>query len=134
MDFLVIDIGSPNLIDRYVPDTADVALNSAQIEAFGWAISVRNDVANINLTVTTDLGSADISVGGYAHAPDDSNLGAFANYPLAYGAGDERNGDVWINNSNPTVINPTSGSVGWYTFVHELGHALGLQHPNELRA
>jgi len=57
---------------------------------------------------------------GYAWLPDPS--------------GDEIGGDVWINQSSPTALTPSSGNDGWALLVHEIGHALGLKHPGNYNA
>lgn len=39
-------------------------------------------------------------------------------------------GDIWINrSSNSAVTEWTAGSYSFFTMLHEIGHALGLEHP-----
>lgn len=38
------------------------------------------------------------------------------------------NGSAWFNANQATLFNPTIGKYGFETFIHELGHALGLDH------
>ncbi len=59
---------------------------------------------------------------------------AYAYYP---GVGD--GGDAWFRNSAPVnspqspprYDNPVAGNYGYLTFLHELGHAMGLKHGHE---
>ena len=41
--------------------------------------------------------------------------------------GDARAGDVWLDQETAAVMTP--GQEGYYVLLHELAHALGLQHP-----
>jgi hypothetical protein len=41
--------------------------------------------------------------------------------------GQAKAGDVWIDVESAALMNP--GQEGYYALLHELGHALGLQHP-----
>ena len=41
--------------------------------------------------------------------------------------GDARAGDVWLDQETVAVVKP--GQEGYYVLLHELAHALGLQHP-----
>ena len=41
--------------------------------------------------------------------------------------GDARAGDVWLDHETAAVMRP--GQEGYYVLLHELAHALGLQHP-----
>jgi serralysin len=41
-----------------------------------------------------------------------------------------KNGDIWIDDSHKTA-DPSPGGFLYSTFLHEIGHALGLKHPFE---
>jgi Ca2+-binding RTX toxin-like protein len=80
-----------------------------------WAFQVRNGITQLGQVT---FGSLDFN---------DPGLFGFAYYP---GTGSTA-GDVWLNEGNSLVASPTFYDEGWDTFIHELGHALGLDHPFE---
>lgn len=41
----------------------------------------------------------------------------------------QRQGDVWIRSNDPKHVNPVPGSLGFVNIMHEISHALGLEHP-----
>jgi serralysin len=52
---------------------------------------------------------------------------AWAYFPTTDAVG----GDVWINNSSQTYASPAKGNYAYLTVIHEIGHALGLEHAHE---
>ena len=76
----------------------------------GLAFSeVTGDAGQIRLGVNQQANTR-----GYSFIPDEFK-------------GDARAGDVWIDQETAAVMKP--GQEGYYVLLHELGHALGLQHP-----
>ena len=76
----------------------------------GLAFSeVAGDAGQIRLGVNQQANTR-----GYSFIPDEFK-------------GDARAGDVWIDQETAAVMVP--GQEGYYVLLHELAHALGLQHP-----
>jgi serralysin len=101
--------------------------NASQIQAARLAVGVFDDVirpdfatASGKAQVTFQNTNTDI---GYAHAY----------YPGNFGAA----GSAWFNsNYGPSsgsnnLQSPQVGQWGFMTFIHELGHAMGLDHPGD---
>ncbi|HLA31196.1 MAG TPA: M10 family metallopeptidase, partial [Pseudomonas sp.] len=99
-------------------------LTSNQKTAVTQALGAWAAVANISFSLTSDSSSnvGDLRFGGYAGM--DSDTAAWAYLP-GYGA---VAGDVWIGLTT-SENNPAPGTYDYLTFVHEIGHALGLKHP-----
>lgn len=64
-----------------------------------------------------------------AGQPDMRTLGFTAD-PGTLGTPSDH-GDIWLNNNIDSNTTAVEGQGGWGTLLHELGHALGLSHPND---
>ena len=73
------------------------------------------DLVDINF-IETDESKGDILFTNYILAGQ-----VYAYYPTA--------GDVFINNEQPSNFELGNGQFGYMTLIHEMGHALGLNHP-----
>ncbi len=100
----------------------DPDLNAAQARLAQLAIRRYNEVAELNLVASTS-GVGDVTFG--ALDLGDPTLFGFAYLPDGAGVA----GDVWLNTGMELVLNPQNYDEGWATIIHELGHALGLEHP-----
>lgn len=94
------------------------ALNASQQSLASLALQTWDDlIAPDFLRVTSATSNIEIGLTttgiGYAHAY----------LPTV--------GSVWFNGAQPSLINPQVGQHGFLTYIHETGHALGLDHMGE---
>lgn len=102
---------------------------------FGLALQLWSDVAGISFQRVNDPGSllsnsATMLFGSYFSTTDAS--AAFAPFP---GSSNHvaRAGDVWLNRNSFTAV-PNIGDRNFMVILHEIGHAIGLQHPGNYNA
>jgi serralysin len=113
--------------------------NEQQILQAEKALQAWSDVANITFvrqgSGTTGpnaySNSASILFSNYSAGEDGS--AAFANFPgnTAYSSS---SGDVWVNSTLSYNQNPIAGRYGAQVLIHEIGHAIGLDHPGDYNA
>ncbi len=104
------------------------SLSASQAAALRVAVSLWDDVISSSITEAANPNAADIKVSST------STGGTFAHsyYP---GIVDQEtnmwsktSGSVWFSSGTATLQGAAVGNYGFTTFLHELGHALGLDH------
>jgi serralysin len=100
------------------------AFNTTQLAATRAGFAQYASVATLTFTeiVETATQHADLRF-----AMSDKVGTAWAYFPSTNASG----GDAWFNNSTGHNANPLKGNYANFTFIHEIGHALGLEHAHE---
>jgi serralysin len=119
--------GSSYFINNYSPVNeynALYELTSGQKMAVNYSLGTWAAVTNLSFSLTTDTltNVGDLRFGGYRLM--DNKTAAWAYFPDNSPAG----GDVWIG-PQTSEATPLKGSYDVMTFIHEIGHSLGLKHP-----
>lgn len=102
------------------------ALNAVQKDAVRGILADYSAVANITFTEVTETASQH---GDIRFAMSDMPGTAWAYYPTTLAEG----GDAWFNNSKGYYDNPVLGNYAYVSFMHEMGHTLGLKHAHEAK-
>ncbi|MBB3017955.1 serralysin [Microvirga lupini] len=100
------------------------ALNALQQATARTALSAMASVANLTFAEITETATTHANLRfGLSDVPGT----AWAYYPSTAAEG----GDSWFNKSSGAYSKPVKGNYAFLTFIHEIGHALGLEHPHE---
>ncbi|GAB7215530.1 serralysin family metalloprotease [Dickeya oryzae] len=114
-------------------DTGFVKFNAAQISQAKLALQSWADVANVTFTEVTGNQSANVTFGNYTR--DSSGRLDYGSQAYAYlpGSG-SASGSTWYNYNVDNIRSPDTMEYGRQTLTHEIGHALGLNHPGDYNA
>ncbi|WJM81974.1 serralysin family metalloprotease [Pectobacterium brasiliense] len=119
---------------RSIPsgDQGFVKFSAAQEQQAKLSLQSWSDVANITFTQVSPTQKATITFGNYTRDSSgrmDYDTQAYAYMPGNHSAA----GSAWFNYNSDTVRNPAT-EYGKQTLTHEIGHALGLNHPGSYNA
>jgi Ca2+-binding RTX toxin-like protein len=126
-----ITFGFPTVAPSWATGTESTgfsAFSAAQKTAGTLAISLWDDLIAPNMVLTTSAPQITMQ-NGYAGS---TGYYAYSYFPGNQGIGA---GSFWVNNyynssqGTNDLVTPTIGKWGFLTYLHELGHAMGLSHP-----
>jgi len=107
-------------------------LTAAEQTAARTALALWADVASITFN---DLGSSNNAAIQFSNYQANDNRGAFAFLPdNGNTSAGNSEGDVFLNLTAVQPNNLEFGSYSFQTLLHEIGHALGLDHPGDYNA
>ncbi|AIA71602.1 metalloprotease [Pectobacterium atrosepticum SCRI1043] len=113
-------------------DQGFVKFSAAQEQQAKLSLQSWSDVANLTFTQVSPTQKATITFGNYTRDSSgrmDYDTQAYAYMPGNHSAA----GSAWFNYNADTVRNPAT-EYGKQTLTHEIGHALGLNHPGDYNA
>jgi len=106
------------------PQSHFSSLNSLQSKAAREVLAMVSSVTNLNFTEITETSGTHATL---RMANSNAPYPAWSYLPHEA----EEGGDTWFGPSNGWFDAPVRGGYGYYAFIHELLHTVGLKHGNE---
>ncbi|MEY4906724.1 MAG: hypothetical protein RL260_442 [Pseudomonadota bacterium] len=100
-------------------------LNAAQKIAAVMAMNAITAICGVTFTEVPDTATSAGDI-RWTQSINSALSTAHAYYPSSWAGG----GDVWIG-PDASYTNPVVGGYSYHTFIHELGHSMGLNHPHQ---
>lgn len=107
------------------PTTTASLTGEAEKAGFQELNSVQQNYATLALTLWDDLIAPDFSRTNLYADVEFALSDTGVSYALAYYP---RSGTVWFNKNESGLTSPVIGDHGFMSYIHEIGHALGLDH------
>jgi Ca2+-binding RTX toxin-like protein len=101
------------------------SLNAAQKVAAVMAMNAITAICGVTFTEVPDTATSAGDI-RWTQSLNGALSTAHAYYPSSWAGG----GDVWIG-PDASYTNPVVGGYSYHTFIHELGHSMGLNHPHQ---
>ncbi len=133
----LIAYDSPGTVDYNLEATTYTGANASQAAAATLAITLWDDIMPQSFVAVSEAAgtNANIDLAGFADDPANSNYA----YTLPYYDGTTNaltKSSVWVNDAfnaahgyvDGDLSNPQVSNYSFLTFMHELGHAIGLDH------
>jgi Ca2+-binding RTX toxin-like protein len=107
------------------PNSGFEVFNGTQQNAVRAVLQTYAAVANITFSEWTETTTVHADL-RFAESNLPSTAWAYMPSTAAEG------GDAWFNRPTGVYNAPIKGNYAYFTFIHEIGHALGLKHPHEV--
>ncbi|QRY79175.1 hypothetical protein JVX91_27005 [Pseudomonas sp. PDNC002] len=102
--------------------------NPVQLNAIQSVMHAYANVTNLTLTQVEDTPT---SAGDIRWGSTNNEVAVQTSQASLPNSLNPFGGDIWIGTSDSDYATPIKGSYGYLTFLHEMGHAVGLVHPHD---